>query len=268
VDDALLRQAVTLPAAEIYVTWGFSTPLERLEWDLTVHLDPGERCGQYLALYSGAIDGFPCYLGLQTDVVDPRTGRGTGKGLIFSTWWSFDAADVRVADDGFIELGTHEGYFVGVRRPYAWGAGDYRVTLARGEGDIAGRRPLDWFDLSIERLAPLADAGRRPDRIGEPTWIGAIRFPRRRRRRPAQIDPGQLFLEVYSNARRWDEVPPLDIDIMAFGEGQPCPSGMTEYPRPYGKDVPIADAHYVADRGRIALVLSQSGSRHPAARWP
>ena len=117
---------------------------------------------------------------------NPDTDQGIGKGLIFSTWWTFDLADVRVEQpDGFHEKGTHEGKFVGVRRPYEWGVGVYRLTLEREEEDRDG----DWFGLSIKREGDEAESAS--------TRIGSLRFKRRDASVPARIRAdGITFLEV------------------------------------------------------------------------
>jgi hypothetical protein len=261
---------ITLPSAVIYVHWGTSERAHTAEWDLTVHVDPGDSVGEYLALFNGTIDGSACYLGLQTDIFRPDLGRGIGKGLIFSTWWSFDANDTRVASDGFGELGTHEGRFVGIRRPYAWTAGDYRVALSRSDAELVGGRVMDWFDLSIEPVGRVAAGADRPSPVGPRYWIGAIRFPRRHAEVAAAVETGGvMFVEVYSRARSWGDVAPWRIDVMAYANGARCPSGRIEYPRPYGEDVPGVSARYDATRSRIDLKLGFEGvSREPAGRWP
>lgn len=262
------EQRVQLPSAEIYVTWDFSAPVEVMEWDVTVHRDPGDDVGQYLALYHGAIDGSACYLGLQTDMHHPRLRRGVGKGLIFSTWWTLDGVNCRCPVDGFVELGTHEGGFVGVRRKYPWTTGSYRVTLSRSETERVGENVMDWFTLSVNSLDD-EPRDSKPDVVAQPHTIGAIRFPRLVLDRPARIAPGMTFLEVYSGVRTWSEVPPLAIDVMAFGDGARCPGGSTEYPRPYGVDVPIADVEYDQIHATVQLRLAGSQRRrHPPARWP
>ena len=151
-DSSSLDEPIKMPAHVIYLHWGFTTPVETLEWDLTIHVDPGTAVGEYLALFNGSVDGAQCYLGLQTNVSDPGTGRGIGKGLIFSTWSSFDESDSRIAVDGFRELGTHEGRFLGIRKPFQWTTGDYRITLSRAESEVIDGRGMDWFDLSVTPL--------------------------------------------------------------------------------------------------------------------
>src|SRR5271165_2971434 len=83
-----LGQRVKLPAHVLCVHWRLPDSLTQLEWDVTIEDDPGTSTGEYLALYNGSIDDSTCYLGMQTDVSDPRRGQGIGKGLIFSTWWT------------------------------------------------------------------------------------------------------------------------------------------------------------------------------------
>ena len=128
-----LDRQIRLPVAGIYVRWNLGAPVATLEWDVKVLADPTSSVGIYLALAQGTIDGSTFYLGLQTDMSDPERLRGAGKGLIFSTWWTFDASATRLAPGGFRELGAHEGRFVGVRQPYPWVVGDYRITLVRSE---------------------------------------------------------------------------------------------------------------------------------------
>ncbi|MFZ0667427.1 MAG: hypothetical protein WAM97_16860 [Acidimicrobiales bacterium] len=266
-----MEKSIKLPCHVIYVHWGFTSPLDFLEWDLTVHVDPGTTVGEYLALFNGSIDGATCYLGLQTNVSQPETGKGIGKGLIFSTWWSFDQSDTRVAEDGFRELGTHEGKFVGVRRPYPWTTGAYRVALSRSESELVGGRQSDWFDLWITPLDTEGSGDARPVAIGPRVWIGALRFLRKAPDRPATIDPGGLlFLEVYSAASTWADVMPWHLDTMAYGNGTRCASGRTEYPRyPFGQQMPNANVRYDAATKSLNIsfgagVLKQD----PPQRWP
>jgi hypothetical protein len=265
-----LDEAIRLPCHALYVHWGFLEPVEALEWDVTVRVDPGTSVGEYLALFDGSIDGAHCYLGLQTDVEHPDLGRGVGKGLIFSTWWSFDESDTCLAPGGFRQLGTHEGRFVGVRRPYVWSTGDYRVTLSRGDADEAASRPMDWFYLSIQPLDPAAPGERGTPR-GPEERIGGLRFPRRIPGRPARVDPGGLtFLEVYSRAPTWADVAPWHVELMAWGNGLRCPSGRGELPRwPHGQQMPNASVRWDAPAERVELRFGAGvdGPRSPL-RWP
>jgi hypothetical protein len=264
---------IRLPVAGIYVRWDLESPVAILEWDLNVLADPGSSVGIYLALAQGRIDGSAFYLGLQSDIWDPEQVRGAGKGLIFSTWWTFDAGATRLAPGGFRELGTHEGRFVGVRRPYPWVVGDYRVTLARSEPAAQLHVPADWFDLYIQPTAPRGTGPGRPELVGDQTWIGGLAFPRRRTSRPAMTEAASTaFMEVYSSARCWCDIPSWDVGLMAYGDGRLCPHGATEYPVfPFGNNRPMpnANARYNRASGLIELRYGGSTSRvDPAGRWP
>ncbi|MBX3285077.1 MAG: hypothetical protein KF703_07015 [Actinobacteria bacterium] len=244
-----------MPAHVLYHHWGFVEPVDRMEWVVDVRVDPGTRVGEYLALLSGSIDGSACYLGLQTDVSDPSAGRGVGKGLIFSTWWSFDDADLRIAPGGFCERGTHEGRFIGVRNTFDWGVGSYRVSLARAGADRADGREFDWFELTIAEDGPHGG--------GAATLIGALRFPRRRSGIPARVDPGGiLFMEVYAGAATWRDVARWDVDVTALGDGRPCPSGRTEYPSfPHGQRMPNCNIRVDTASGQVELQTDAGVSR-------
>jgi len=267
-----LDHEIRLPVAGIYIHWNLETPAASLEWDLKVVADPESSVGIYLALAQGSIDGSTFYLGLQTDVWDPGQVRGAGKGLIFSTWWTFDADATRLAPEGFRELGTHEGRFVGVRLPYAWAAGDYRVALVRAE-PAQLHAPADWFDLFIQPTAPRGTGPGRPEPLGNRTWAGGLAFPRRHAAVPALIDEtSTAFMEVYSRARRWCDIPRWDVDLMAYGDGRPCPRGAIEYPVfPFGNNRPMpnANAGYDDATGLVELRYGDSTNRvDPAGRWP
>jgi hypothetical protein len=266
-----IDEPIKLPCHVIAVHWEFTSSLDVLEWDLTINVDPGTSVGEYLALFNGSIDGAGCYLGLQTDVNIPQAGRGIGKGLIFSTWWSFDDSDTRIPVNGFIEMGSHEGNFVGVRRPYQWTTGVYRVTLSRSEPEIFDGQELDWFDLAVTELDAASPTGARPEPIGPNEWIGGLRFPRKTRGKAATVDPGGLlFLEVYSGARTWAEVRPWQVDVMAYGNGTRCPSGTTEYSTfPFGQQMPNANVRYDTERGSVDISFGVGVLKeNPAGAWP
>jgi hypothetical protein len=268
-----LDRTIRLPLAGIYVRWDLETSVTGMEWDLKVVTDPTSSVGIYLALAQGRIDGSAFYLGLQTDIHDPGHGGGVGKGLIFSTWWTFEAGATRLAPEGFRELGTHEGRFVGVRRPYPWVVGSYRVTLVRSESAGQLDVPADWFDLYIQMTAPEATSPGRPEPVGTRTWIGGLAFPRRHSSMPATIEEtSTAFMEVYSGARRWGDVPAWDVDLMAYGDGQRCPHGAVEYPAfPFGKNRPMPNANARFDPAGDQVTLRYGGSTNridPAGRWP
>lgn len=263
-----LATRVKLPAHSISVQWAFAERSASLEFDLTVHEDPGEDVGEYLSPFNGDIDGAQIYFGVQTDVFRPSTsepgcptGEAIGKGLIFSTWWTFDAADTRVPDDGFIQLGTHEGRFVGVRRGFDWGEGDYRIRLSRGEQQGDG----DWFDYSI---APIDErepnAQERPQLVGPWTWIGSLRFRRKNPDVPATISAnGSAFLEVYSNADTFADIVPWWADLQGYADGaRPLRSSVAFTDWPNRQVTPNADSWFDAPRDRVHVRFGGALSRN------
>lgn len=261
-----LDAPINLPAGVLYSHWELRAPARLLEFDFTIHDDPGTATGLYFAPFNGRIDGAAFYFGLQTDVNSPQIGRGVGKGLIFSTWWSFDAGDTRTPADGFIELGTHEGRFVGVRRPWGWLQGHYRVGLERSAVDVVNGNKFDWFDLWIvETTAPQGGLVR-PVETGPRHWIGSLRFPRRRPSQPATVEAlGTGFLEVYSRAQLWREVPRFVVDVMAFGDGDRCRRGNTAYTN---HRMPNADVAYLRELARVRMAIGAGVSReHRGCAW-
>ena len=198
-----LYKPLPLPQGLAYVWWYWEEKVrgfQAIDFDLTIHNDIDVRelpndAGLYLILFSSDISGTGYYFGLQTDVHDPSVGRGRGKGLIFSRWGTRDLSNVRVAEDGWHESAGHEGDFVGVRKAYRWGAGDYRVRIAADGEDDEGR----WFGLWITDKA-----------TGETTWCGSLRFDRFSRLEPA----GGTAPEIYgAGATRAIDVPFWNISL-------------------------------------------------------
>ena len=269
-----------LPAHAIYTRWQWADRLSVVEFDITVHEDPGTSVGEYLSPFNGSIDGTQIYFGLQTDVHRPASDQPgaahtsrIGKGAIFSTWGSFEAKDVRWADDGFIERGTHEGQFLGVRRPFVWGLSSYRMRLSRGDVDLTDV-PSDWFDLSIQPIDPLsssAASGTRPAPSGDAFWIGSLRFARQDPAIPATLSAhGIAFLEVYRGALTFGEITPWWCDLQGFGDGRRPVSARAEYPAfPHGQNVPNADTWYEPERDRVHLRFGGVYERthEPAQLW-
>ena len=163
--------------------WDYDNPnrnrdsaLNEITVDIEIHNDIELTGGNgiYLMVCNGDVDGTGYYFGLQTDVHDPTTFQGRGKGLIFSRWETRDLENARIPDDGFTQSSGHEGDFIGVRRDYNWSDGEYRLRLAQdGDDDDAGR----WYGVWITDLSTSAE-----------TWIGSLRFPSTMGR-PAKISP-------------------------------------------------------------------------------
>lgn len=241
--------ALQLPAHTIHVKWKLAQPLAELEMEVEIGNDPGEAVGLYLGLFNGQLDKTMFYFGIQTDVAKPGVG-GVGKGLIFSRWATQDAADARIAPGGFIEVGSHEGNFVGVRLPYDWTTGSYKVTLARAESD----GDADWFDMHVT------------DAAGTKTYVGGLRFPRWIATTPARIAAaGTTFTEVYSHAADIADVPQWKTAVMARGDGQLAPSAELDYPAyPYA-EFPNTDGYYDKNASLVRLTFGGSTARCHAA---
>ncbi len=140
--------------------------IRELTFDITIHNDPGDfsdEYGLYLMLCYGEIANTDFYFGLQTNAFG-HPDEFSRKALIFSRWETRDLAKARVADaeEGWAQSSGHEGDFIGVRRAYNWGAGEYRVNMAPHGADPDG----EWFGVWITDKATY-----------ETTWIGSLKFP-------------------------------------------------------------------------------------------
>ena len=195
---AYLYGQISPPMAPAYMSWNWKPEREsfrEIVSDITIHNDVGNWSnshGYYLMLGSSKISGVPFYFGLQSNVNDPSYG-GRGKGLIFSRWETRDLANARIADlnEGWTESSGHEGDFIGVRRAYDWGAGDYRVRIAPDGLESGG----EWFGLWITDLS-----------TDTTTWIGSLKFPLLNG--TAKIEPrGVSLIELYG----WPEIRPIDM---------------------------------------------------------
>ncbi len=171
-----LTKMVKTPEHMAYLRWEWGQDrdfagdrreaLQELTFEFTIHNDPGDFSdvyGLYLMLCSGEIGDVEFYFGLQTDVIGHPDG-ARGKGFIFSRWETRDLAYARVADaeGGWAETAGHEGDFIGVRRSYNWGSGEYRVMFASDGADSDGK----WYGVWITDKATY-----------ETTWIGSLKFP-------------------------------------------------------------------------------------------
>ena len=140
-----LYQTVAPPEHMAYLWWGWSRALQKrgfseMELAFTIHDDVGDFSkanGLYLMLSYGWVSDNAFYLGLQSNThpgTTPVVRRG--KAVIFSRWGTRDLEWARwPEDDGWAESSGHEGDFIGVRRFYDWGPGDYVVRLAPDGAD-------------------------------------------------------------------------------------------------------------------------------------
>jgi hypothetical protein len=259
-----LSKKVPMPSHAIWLHWGFGEKdLHTLEFDITFHSDPGDAAGEYFAPFNGYICDQLTYGGIQTNLEHPD-GFLLGKGGLFSTWWTFDEADAQIVQpDGFFQLGTHEGNFLGVRRPFSWTAEHLRFTISRSTSDDA-KRGGRWFSCSVSRLDRGGSPVARPTVVGEPIRIGDLRFEDDKGF-PATIGASPLsFLEIYANARTYADIPDWHIDVMAYGNGVRAHSLKTEYPV-FPKEVPNADAWYDPSTDRAHLRFGNETVREHAA---
>jgi hypothetical protein len=228
---AVTSGAFKLPAHTSYARYAFGTSaFSKLEMEVRVVKDPGDQVGLYVAPFNGTIDGTLTYLGMQTNVTNNKLGTRTGKGIVFSRWASLDPEDTKIADGGFLEVGTHEGEFVGIRLNYPWSVGTYTLTLQRTTADLE----RDWFELSLV------------DAANKKTFIGALRFPRKVAGTPAAIAPATtLFTEVYMGATKFTEVPVWELEVRQRADGKPATKIASEYPAyPNMEKFPNTDVYY------------------------
>ena len=204
--------------------------------------DFSERNGVYLLLGQGSISDALFYFGIQTSVYDARVGRWQGEGLIFSRWNTRDLDNARIAEDGWAQSSGHEGDFIGVRIPYNWGAGDYRVRLASDGQDPDG----EWFGLWISDLES-----------GKTTWVGSLKFPYVDGR--ALIRPrSYTSIEIYGSS----PIRPIDIPEIALtvkipsGDGIPSTIGCSDYSVFHG-EIENSEARY--DRESESVYLKAGG---------
>ena len=165
--DLFTEIAVPDHLAYTWWRWNRGDQFREVSFEFTIHNDPGNfsnNYGLYLMVCHARISDHGFYFGLQTDVYDPGVGHGRGKGLIFSRWGERDLADARIAGgaDGWAQSSGHEGDFIGVRRSYVWGAGDYRMRLAPDGLDDDG----EWYGVWITDLS-----------TDETVWAGSLKFP-------------------------------------------------------------------------------------------
>ena len=247
------------PEHMAYVYWSWEgaadgerkevTGFQELVTEFTIHNDVmllGDH-GLYLMLAYGSINGQDYYFGLQTDVHSPEPPFRRGKGLLFSRWGTRDLANARYSqEEGWRESSGHEGDFIGVRRSYGWGAGDYRVTLAPdGEPNEDGA----WMGLWITDLE-----------TGDTTWAGSLKFPAADG--SAIISPASYStVEIYGSRIRPVEIPQWHVSIKRpEGDGVKATGGMTGYSPFYGQ-ITNNEANYNQETQEIHLKVGGDTSR-------
>ena len=250
-----LYKALPLPQGLAYVWWYWEDKVrgfQSIDFDITIHNDINTRelpddAGLYLILFMSDISGTGYYFGIQTDVNDPGIGRGRGKGVIFSSWGTRDLSDVRVAPDGWHESAGHEGDFVGVRKTYRWGAGDYGVRIAADGEDDEGR----WFGLWITDKS-----------TGETTWCGSLRFDKFARLEPV----GGTAPEIYGlGTTRAIDVPEWHISLQRPVGDMNSPS--SEAHINYSSRIPNSDITYDASNRTMHIYVGAATQRTTEEGW-
>ena len=225
-----------------YIWWKWDTNgIEELVVDFTIHNDVElrGRNGLYLMLVNGYLSDVDFYFGLQTDVHSPQRPSNRGKGLIFSRWGERDLSNARVAEaDGWTESSAHEGDFIGVRRSYEWGAGDYRARFApddSGPPETGGR----WFGVWVTNLE-----------TNVTTWAGSLKFPLKDGK--ALIRPSVYStIEIYGGTIRPIDIPQWHVSMKRpLGDGKVSLWGMTGY-TPLEVPVPNSDIRYDRQAGEV-----------------
>ena len=214
---------------------------EELVIDFTIHNDielEGDN-GLYLMLVNCKISDVGFYFGLQTDVHAPSPPHRRGKGLLFSRWETRDLTNARFSEtDGWTQSSGHEGDFIGVRRSYAWGAGNYRVRFAPdGEPEDDGV----WFGLWItDHSTDVA------------TWIGSLKFPLVDGK-AVMSAPAYSTMEIYGGIIRPIDIPAWHVSIMRpVGDGIKPTWGHTGY-SPIEGDVMNSEVRYDRDNDVVHL---------------
>ena len=226
--------------AAIYWEWDLIAEAEEYTVDVTIHNDVELRWpnGLYLMLGHGTISDVEYYFGIQTDTYSSVSPHWRGKGLIFSRWETRDLRNARIPEGGWLQSSGHEGDFIGVRRAYSWGAGDYRIRVAPDgplEDDGA------WYGLWITDLAS-----------GVVTWIGSLKFP--------LVDGSALLaarsystIEIYGRPTRPIDIPQWHVSIeRPTMDGVPSAWGATTY-SPFNEQILNSEIRYEDDAVHIVV---------------
>ena len=241
------------PMAPAYMDWRWEPDednFRELVTDFTVHNDVGDwsdEHGYYLILLQNSISGAGFYFGLQTNA------NGRGKAVIFSRWGTRDLANARWDEtQGWTESAGHEGAFIGVRRSYNWGTGDYRIRLAPDGLNSDG----EWFGLWITDLT-----------TDQTAWIGSLKFPPRSTR--ATFRPhASATIELYGNPRiRPIDIPQWHVSVKPpVGDGVTATWGFTSYPFDDSENaLPNSDVGYYPTDGAAHLRIGGMTERQTAA---
>ena len=220
--------------------------------DIIIYNDVGEfsnRRGLYLMLFQNSISDVGFYFGLQTDA------NWRGKAVISSRWTTRDLANARYHQEyGWTESAGHEGDFIGLRRLYDWGVGDYRVRIGPDGFESEG----EWFGLWITDLGTDAT-----------TWIGSLKCPLANG--TATIRPhSPATLEMYgASPIRPIDIPQWHVSVKRpSGDDVVSSWGFTSYPYDdSGFALPNSDVWCDPSEGRAHLLVGGATERKTPAEW-
>lgn len=166
VEQDAQRKGVTLPPSPWHlmdIWWYFQNKTENFQrLDIDIHIDRNvpDDVNLYIApLGLASLNDIGCYGGFQTHIggwadKNSRQIVHSGRGGIFSRWSKnhqpigLDYVDL--LPGGFCESNGYEGEFCSVRRPYAWHAGDYTLSLIKEETIDFKNAPHTWFSLTVK----------------------------------------------------------------------------------------------------------------------
>ena len=161
-------------------------------------------------------------------------------------------ANTRIPEDGWTESSGHEGDFVGVRRQYDWGAGEYRLKIAPDGADPDG----EWFGVWITELA-----------TDVTTWAGSLKFPLKDGK--ALIAPvSYATIEIYGYGKiRPIDIPELKVSVKApKGDGVQATTGYIEY-SPFQGEILNSEVRYDPDNDTAHLSAGGLTMRETDGGW-
>ena len=252
-DRGDLCEPIKPPMAPAYIDWRWESGQDNfreLITDFTIHNDVGnwsDNHGYYLILIQNDISDAGFYFGLQTDA------NRRGKAVTFSRWGTRDLANARWDEaEGWTESAGHEGDFVGVRRAYNWGQGDYQIRLGPHELESDG----EWFGLWITDLA-----------TNETTWIGSLKFPLKDS--TANFRPhASATIELYGiEAIRPIDIPEWRVSVKPpLGDGMLATWGFTSYPWDDSANALFnSNVRYDSEDGAAHLIVGGTTERENTA---
>ena len=229
-----------------YIWWDWDSGIGRrlqfreLTVDFTIHGDVrnfSDRHGLYLMLGYATISDVAFYYGLQTG----------DNGLIFSRWGTDDLANAREAPDGWSNAGEEGGAFIGVRRGYEWGEGDYRVRLASDGIDTDG----EWWGLWITDLDE-----------DTTTWFGSMKFPFKDGYDSTWVEASTYTtIEIYGTLIRPINIPEWRVTVYRpVGDGIPSSYGHTGYSM-FSDSFSNSDIHYDSVTDSVELTVGGTTER-------